>query len=234
MSIQQGDVTTASASAPATAGGFRDPAGLTRWLKFFLYLAIALSALSIVSALLQLKMLNEVQAGRLLTPGEANSNDTREQIIAGVRFLQIVAIVVIFSMWIYRANYNARELGAADMKFSPGWAVGWYFIPVANLWKPYQAMCEIWQASADPAHWKQQARGPILPWWWGLFVLSNLISNASLRMMLRAKTVPDLILSTIVSAVSDAIDIAASAAALVLVIQIFRMQMARRAADAFA
>src|SRR5262249_4753806 len=101
-------------------------------------------------------------------------------------------------------------------------------------WKPYQAMREIWQASADPAHWQQQPRGSILPLWWTFFLLSNFLGNASLRLSLRASSVPDLILAGMVGAANDILDIVSTAIALVLVTQIFRMQMARRAADAFA
>ena len=199
-----------------------------------MYLGIALGALSLVSQLLELQLLNDMQAGRSPAPGEVASNDLRQQIVASLRVINFVVVIVLFCIWIYRANYNARQLGAADMQFTPGWAVGWYFIPIANLWKPYQAMREIWQASASPAHWQQQPRGSVLPLWWTFFLLSNFLGNASFRLSLRARTVPDLILAGTVGAANDAIDIVSTAIALVLVTQIFRMQMARRAADAFA
>src|SRR5579863_1150161 len=81
----------------------------------------------------------------------------------------ILAIVVFF--WIYRAAVNARRLGAANLRHSPGWAVGWFFVPIANLGMPYRAMGEIWRASADPARWQEQRVPSLLRWWWflGLF-----------------------------------------------------------------
>jgi len=232
MTIPHGDILPAGAAS--SSSGFRDPGTLTRALRLFLYLAIALAALSLVSQLLELQLLNDMQAGRSPAPGEAAGNDLRQQIVASLRVINFIVVIVLFCIWIYRANYNARQLGAADMKFSPGWAVGWYFIPIANLWKPYQAMCEIWQASANPAYWQQQTRGSILQVWWAFFLLSNFLGNASFRLSLRARTVPDLLLAGTVGAVNDAVDIVSTAIALVLVTQIFRMQMARRAADAFA
>jgi Domain of unknown function (DUF4328) len=213
--------------------GFAIPARC-RSLKLFLYLGIALAAVSLGSQLLELQLLNEMKAGGSVAPGAADGNDLRQQVVAVLRLVNLVVVVVLFCIWIYRASYNARQLGATDMRFSPGWAVGWYFIPIANLWKPYQAMCEIWQASANPAHWQQQPRGPILPLWWTFFLLSNFLGNASFRLSLRANTLPDLVLAGIVQGANDVVDIASTAIALVLVGQIFRMQMARRAADAFA
>jgi len=232
MTIPHGDALPAGAAS--SSSGFRDPGTLTRALRLFMYLGIALGALSLVSQLLELQLLNDMQAGRSPAPGEVASNDLRQQIVASLRVINFVVVIVLFCIWIYRANYNARQLGAADMQFTPGWAVGWYFIPIANLWKPYQAMREIWQASASPAHWQQQPRGSVLPLWWTFFLLSNFLGNASFRLSLRARTVPDLILAGTVGAANDAIDIVSTAIALVLVTQIFRMQMARRAADAFA
>jgi hypothetical protein len=62
-----------------------------------------------------------------------------------------IATVVIWMVWIHRANSNCRALGAQGMRFTPGWAVGYHFIPFVNLVMPYNAMAEIWRASANPA-----------------------------------------------------------------------------------
>ena len=147
--------------------------------------------------------------------------------------VQIIALIVVFCVWIHRANYNARQLGAADMTFTPGWAVGWYFIPIANLWKPYQAMKEIWKASANPAHWQDQPRGSILPAWWTFFLISNFLGNASFRLSLRATTLSELITASSISIANDVVDIIASLIALGLVRQIHRMQMSHRMSGAF-
>ena len=55
---------------------------------------------------------------------------------------------MLFCLFMPRANRNARAFGSS-MSISPGWAAGWFFVPIANLWMPYQAMKEIWQGS-DP------------------------------------------------------------------------------------
>jgi hypothetical protein len=227
MTVSHGEALPTGA---ASSSGFRDPGTLTRSLKLFLYMGIALGALSIVSELLELQQLNEMRPTDLA--GEVDVSDF-QGIIAILQLVNLVVLIVLFCIWIYRANSNARQLGATDMQFSPGWSVGWYFIPIANLWKPYQAMCEIWQASADPAHWQQQPRGAILPLWWTFFLLSNFVGNASFRLSLRAQTVSDLILAGAFSVANDAVNIGSDVVALVLVTQILRMQLTRRAADAF-
>jgi Domain of unknown function (DUF4328) len=60
------------------------------------------------------------------------------------------------------------------MAFSPGWAVGFYFIPVVALWKPFLAMKEIWSASEAPGdRARNSPRVLKIPWllasWWAAF-----------------------------------------------------------------
>jgi len=235
MSIQQLETGIASAppSAIAAPAGFRDPTTLTKALTLLIWVSIAFGVVAIVSMIFEIKMLSDFQAGRALADGEAESNDLRQQAIAYVRMPVILATVVLFAIWIYRAGYNARQLGATGMQFSPGWAVGWYFIPILNLWKPYLAMKEIWKASAAPARWQEYSRGPILPLWWGFFLLSNFLNNAAFRVGLFAKTISEIVAADIISTASDAVDIVASLTALALVRQIYRMQMANRAASIY-
>ena len=51
------------------------------------------------------------------------------------------------------------------MDFTPGWAVGWNFIPIANLWKPYQAIKEIWVTSAGEHLTRHPPPWYMLAWW---------------------------------------------------------------------
>jgi Domain of unknown function (DUF4328) len=229
MSTDQAGTSAIEAVPAAEASGFRDPTTLTRWLKILLWVGIGLTAISIASGLMELKLLADLAAGKTLAPGVADGSDLRQRVIGGIRLVEIVTLIVIFAMWIYRANYNARQLGAAGMEFTPGWSVGWYFVPIANLWKPYQAMKEIWKASASPLHWNDHPRGEILPWWWGFFLFSNLLNQAAFRLALRAETLPQITTASTMSVVADVVDIVSSLIAVVLVGQIYRMQMAHRA-----
>ena len=63
------------------------------------------------------------------------------------------------------------HLGASDMRFTPGWAIGWYCVPVACFWRPYQAMTEIWRASRNPSDWRGEPVSPLLRWWWILWLV---------------------------------------------------------------
>lgn len=85
-------------------------------------------------------------------------------------------------VWTYRAAANLRGLGRWGMANTPGWCVGWYFVPFANLVKPVQAMSEIWRAS-DPESgegaWISSPSTPLLALWWGTYLLGGIISWGS-------------------------------------------------------
>lgn len=141
---------------------FRDPTELTRWTRVSLYAILALSLI-------------DVWIGNSGLRGDGGEGSPTWMMIAVLRVLATIAIglatAILVLNWIQRANHNARHLGAADMKYTPGWAVGWYFVPVAWFWKPYQAMKETWRASANPADWRREPVSPLLHWWWALWIL---------------------------------------------------------------
>jgi len=60
----------------------------------------------------------------------------------------IIGFVALILMlyWFYRASKNVRVFGATGIA-SPVMAVVWWFVPLLNLWKPYQVTRNLWKAS---------------------------------------------------------------------------------------
>lgn len=97
-----------------------------------------------------------------------------------------IASVVFIAMWIHRGHSNLQAANIGGLSYSPGWAVGWYFIPFANLVKPFGAMRELWNASfgSDDSY---TADSPSeIKLWWGCFIVGNILGNISFRLMLQA------------------------------------------------
>ncbi len=95
-----------------------------------------------------------------------------------------VFLIIFFLIWLYRAFSNLPALESRNLEFSPGWAVGWWFIPFANLVKPYRVMGELWNASDsdfDPELFLSSQVGTpsIIGWWWGLFIVGNIVGRIS-------------------------------------------------------
>jgi hypothetical protein len=201
-------------------GFVKDPTGLTKFLIVLLWTYLTLSA---VSAAITAVALATGQAVNTDTD-TLSTYDIATLLILVPQLPVVITTGVVFLMWIHRANRNARGLGAEEMTFSPGWSVGWFFIPIANFWKPYQAMKQIWQASANPSDWQSQPVPTLVSNWWALWVFSNLLSQAALRLTLRAETSNELLVSEIVNLVCELVDIPLCLVAMQLVRQIIRLQ----------
>lgn len=128
-----------------------------------------------------------------------------------LELLARLATIVVFLIWLYRVYSNLSPLKARDLEFTPGWAVGWWFIPFANLIKPYQAVAEAWRESdadysEDLGFLTSSVENPwVFPIWWGSWILGNIFSRIADRAV--GDTVSDaypylLILTSVFSAVA--------------------------------
>lgn len=125
--------------------------------------------------------------------------------------------IVFFAMWIHRAAANVVEAGIPGFDYTPGWAVGWFFVPIANLFKPFAAMRQIWNAShGEQGDRLDHANGP-LALWWGCWILSNIASNISFRMTINPSSAETLLMGQQVGLVASVASLALYPAAYRLV-----------------
>jgi hypothetical protein len=208
--------------------GFKDSESLTKWVIYMLYAQILIAVIAIISGYLEYKLLSDFQNGvytsQELAAAGAEASDQRQGIV-GVLYLVVSVISGFFILrWIHSMNYNARQLGAVNMKFTPGWSIGYYFIPILTLWKPYQAMKEIWKASKNPLDWASQDTSSILPIWWGLWLISIILGQAVFRLSNRAEELSGLINLNLITQVSNFLDIPLALVLLVIVNNVYKMQ----------
>ena len=90
-----------------------------------------------------------------------------------------IVTAILFLIWLYRAFDNLSALKANHLEFTPGWSVGWWFIPFANLVKPFQVVRELYNES-DPDFDRETgflhvAGGTpfVIGLWWGTFLISG-------------------------------------------------------------
>jgi hypothetical protein len=211
---------------------YNDASSLARWASWLLYAQVALAVAAIWSGWQFYQLLEAVDAGRYTNDAsaiaDAEVSDRRQQIIGLAQAGVFIATGIVILMWIYRANANARALGAQRMSFTPGWSVGWYFVPLANLVMPYQALQETWKASARP-HDPEGATvaGWWFPAWWFFWLASNIAANVGFRFAWDPQSIDDLKLASSFTLVSDALTIPLCLAFPVIVAQIQRMQTTR-------
>ncbi len=118
--ITTAEKVTTVAPSPAS---FRDPTQLTQWLRYFLYASIAIDTIALFSGVLQYQLLSDFKLG-IYSSGElataaAEANDQRQKVVGLFQAGVAITTIILFAMWIYRANFNARSLGAQNMNLNP-------------------------------------------------------------------------------------------------------------------
>jgi len=180
----------------------KDPTVLTKFLKAMLWISLGLSIISLLSDFMQLNLL-----GGSFSQAEAEANDARQQVIGVLLLVSFIIMGITFLKWMYRANSNCHGFGPQDMQFTPGWSIWCFFIPILNLYRPYQVMKEIWKVSTNPIDWENETDSSLVGWWWGLWLISGFVGQISLRMSSAADSISSLQDSTTVSIISGIIDI---------------------------
>lgn len=137
-----------------------------------------------------------------------------------------VATVIFFAVWLYRSYANLPAFGASKrgLGYSPGWAVGSFFIPFVNLIVPYRAIKELWQKSTPPDEALLAEPSPPA-WfhiWWLFWLLASFASNISFRLSFNERVSQET--STIISVVAGALSIIAAVLAYLVVDDIYKKQ----------
>lgn len=203
---------------PQQIGGFaQDIRGTTRTVLVLLWLGLALDVLVVFSDYAQMTLLS-----RDYTLAEGEANDQRQALLGVVQVVLYLITAILFLRWIYRANMNCRALGA-PMAITPGWSVGYFFIPFLNLFRPYQAMKEIWVGSHDPSGRTHVLSG-LVGLWWALWLLNGVVWQIVMRLGWGAETVADLQSLTGLSMAGGALSILLTVVAIKMLSTIATMQ----------
>jgi hypothetical protein len=152
---------------------FRDSARLTKITVWSIYILMAMQAISAISVTYDVRLL---QLGAI-----SDSDQIRQGIVILFLVLTVLVSGVLTLVWIYRSCANAHALTSHAMEFTPGWAVGWNFVPFALLWKPFQAIREIWNVSKGSESSTEET--PVfMRFWWGLWLVGNFADQISFRL----------------------------------------------------
>lgn len=123
--------------------------------------------------------------------GEMTAGDIAGTVIGLIFGALYTATIVFWMIWVYGTYRNLVPLGAEGLRYSPWWAVAYYFIPILNLFRPLQVMRETWKAS-DPAHpggtvWHSTRAPALLGWWWAMHLASPIVGGVSAGVAMRSE-----------------------------------------------
>jgi hypothetical protein len=187
----QGPLSGAAKPNPYTPGRHRpfEPANGPAYVA----MAVILIAMSIDVGViglrfLEVQMLDRIVGGEAVTQEEALASDARILLAERVRLLAAVVAAIPFLMWLYRSHRNLKALGAAPLQYTPGWTIGGWFIPIGNLFIPYQVVQEVHRGS-DPAGFGESQfvrlgqRSVVVMGWWFCWIASGILAQVGVMIL---------------------------------------------------
>lgn len=76
----------------------------------------------------------------------------------------MLAAEIVWLIWQHHATENLWARGYGGLRIRPGWAVGWWFVPIGNLFMPCVAMLELDRRSTSDGV-PRRASALIGAWW---------------------------------------------------------------------
>jgi hypothetical protein len=102
------------------------------------------------------------------------------QLTPWVVYITLAACIICYLRFVYRATKNLDLANARGLTISPAWAVGWSFIPFANLFMIYKVMADIWRYSRDPEKGRYDPPA-IFAIWYTSRIVGSLLETLSVR-----------------------------------------------------
>jgi LSD1 subclass zinc finger protein len=144
-----------------------------------------------------------------------------------LQILIVIPTIVLFCMWMYRSYANLRLMGVRGLLYSPGWAVGYFFIPILNLFRPCQVAQEMWRASDPTADlnyrdWGRNSLSAVIGFWWFFWILANIAGQIAFRITLAGNVPADV--DDAVTIVASALSLLAGLFAILVILKLRRRQ----------
>jgi len=155
--------------------------GTFRWLSALVVVSSAAAWVAVGFDIAEIRLL-----ARSLGPGSITASERAAHAFVGavvfeVQTALLAATAIAFVTWLYRARANLRAFGTRHLRFQRNWAIFGFVIPVLNLFRPYQVVQEVWQASTPaaigPVAWQGVAPSGLVASWWGTFVAFAVIKS---------------------------------------------------------
>lgn len=205
---------------------YKNPEILSRLVVILLVLGALLNTIAAFSSYLEYELLISIKEGAEITSLMADANDNRQGVIGLAQGILFIVTAVFFGSWIYRISSNAHSFTSSNQRHSPGWAVGYYFIPIVNLWRPYQALRDAYEAFLDLS--KDNKDNIIFPLWWFAWIVSSILGRMLFKSHMRAEELDELIQSSLITIGSDSFDVFLDVIAVSLVVMVTKACVSHR------
>jgi len=158
-----------------------------RWATGLLIATLAMAWIAVGVGLAELRLLLRATGGAQVALETRAAQQTTNEIMLWTQLGLFAATGVTFLAWLFQARANLRALGIRRPSYSRSWVVWSFLVPLVNLFRPYQVIREVWQASnpegRDAFNWRSlPVPRLLLAWWvffvgWGSLELMSLLSD---------------------------------------------------------
>jgi hypothetical protein len=199
--------------------------GRAKALMVLLCICTGLATITVVFDVMEYSLLDRIERADFASRGEAVSaveaNDNRQKSMGVVQIGFLLFTGILFIAWFFGMYTNLAGMSRRT-RFGTGWAIGGWFVPILNLWRPKQIADEIYLAS-DPQYgsgdpkWTANTVTPFLHWWWGVWIVALLAGRVSTTLSRDTTSVDDLKDAVLAGLVSDFLLVIAGFLAIIVV-----------------
>ncbi|MEL5956201.1 DUF4328 domain-containing protein [Streptomyces sp. CLV115] len=211
----------------------RSPEGLAKAVVVLLAVVAAADLLAVAAGLNTRRVIAAGLENDFATYDEAEATlaDNLYGTAGVLQSLVSLATAVVFIIWFRRVRLNAEVFDPSMQPMKPGWAVGAWFVPIANLVLPRRIAGGIWTASAQTntdGSWRS-VPATVMNLWWGFWIISLVGSQYASRRYWAAGQPQEILDSVAMLMATDVFDIVAAVFAVLFVRKLTRMQGERAA-----
>ncbi len=111
-----------------------------------------------------------------LGPDDLHDSDRLALGAVGWLYIFLVATIAVFICWFWAARNNAELYSPNRGTLSVGWAIGSWFLPLANWVLPLLVARDIHRGTMAGRKDKPAGGGQITGWWWGPYVIAEILA----------------------------------------------------------
>jgi hypothetical protein len=154
-----------------------------------------------------------------VTIDQAKAADDHVTAAAVAWLLAFLVAGGLFITWTYQVVSAVADRRPQDIRHAKGWAIGGWFVPILNWFRPKQMVDDAWRGSR-PNPGDVPTVAPIVHWWWGLFLATSLLGTIASRWP--TDTAHNDVVHDRIGAVANCVDIVAAIVAVLFVLHLTR------------
>lgn len=129
------------------------------------------------TGLLQRMLSGAYGKNRARALADAEASDAQFMMFFLIYTAATLAMSIAFLVWFYRAHVNAKAMSQVKFADTSGLAVGFFFIPIMNLFKPFVGMRDIWRGSFTSPGSFAAPPSTLVGIWWAAWISMNFLNR---------------------------------------------------------